>query len=154
MKTDTNEGIDPVITNVNGKIDCIIFMKIYLERNFQLVHALFVKRISKQSMPGDTCDSTCTCPYMWKTPSTSEKLPVPTSLSTVQFHLPNTTIIVVTAPLVTIRFCFHNFPLPCFILSETSSVLQQLENLYFRYVNLGSHFLKSNPSCRQRARAN
>ena len=29
VKTDINEGIDPVITNVNGKIDCVLLMKMH-----------------------------------------------------------------------------------------------------------------------------
>ena len=85
------------------------------------------------SMSGDMCDSSCKCPYTCKDPSTSKKSPVPTFLSTVQSHVPNTDFIVANATRVTITLCFH------------SSVLSKIRNLscfskmkLFGYTNLGS----------------
>jgi len=62
--------------------------------------ALF--RVTEQSMPGDTFDHTC------KIPSTSEKSPLSTSLSTVQWHTPDRTFGVVTVTLVTVTICFNS----------------------------------------------
>ena len=53
---------------------------------------------------------TCRIPIM------SEKSPVPTSLSTVQSHMPNRNFFVPTATLVTVMFSFHGSGLSCFIL--------------------------------------
>ena len=95
-------------------------------------------------------------------PSTSEKSPLPTSLSSVQSHVPSRNFAVATARLVTVTVCFHNSALSCFIVNGTLDMLQQQEALYFeyqevlniRYANLGSHvqfqMIKSNPSFRQR----
>ena len=73
-----------------------------------------------------------------KPPSTSEKLPVPTSLSTVKSHMPNGNF-VATATLVTATFCCHNSTLSCVIQNETFHMPQQQETLYFGYTNLGSY---------------
>ena len=62
--------------------------------------ALF--RVTEQSMPGDTCDHTC------EIPSTSEKSPLSTSLSTVQSHSPDRTFVVVTVTLATVTICFNS----------------------------------------------
>ena len=80
-------------------------------------------------MPGDTCDRTCACLCTCKIPSTIEKLPVSTSLSTVQSNMPNRSFIVENATLVTATFCFHNSALSGFILNETFDKLQQQETL-------------------------
>ena len=74
-----------------------------------------------------------------KPPSTSEKLPVPTSLSTVKSHMPNGNFFVATATLVTVTFCCHNSTLSCVIQNETFDMRQQQETLYFGYTNLGSY---------------
>ena len=76
------------------------------------------------SMPRDSCDHTFGYPNMCKITSTSEKLLVPTSLSTVQAHMPNRNY-VVTATLMTVTFCFHNAALSCFILNEIFAMLQR-----------------------------
>ena len=88
-------------------------------------------------MPKDICNQTCTSPYMCKIPSISEKSLLPTSLSTMQSHMPNGDHIVVIATLVTATFCFLNSALSCFILNEAFKMLQQQETLYFRYTDLG-----------------
>ena len=62
---------------------------------------------------------------------------VPTSLSTVQPHMPNRGFIVTTETLVTVTFCLYNSVLSCFILIETLDMLQRQETLYFRYMDLG-----------------
>ena len=73
----------------------------------------------KQFMLWDTCDCMCTCPHTCQIPCTSEKSPVPTSLSTLQSHMPNRSFIVATATLVTVTFCFQNSAVLCFIQNET-----------------------------------
>ena len=78
--------------------------------------------------------STQTC----KIPNTSEKSPVPTSLSTVQSQMPNRNFVVAAATLVTVTLCFHNFALSCFTLNEAFDKLQQQETLYCGYTNPGS----------------
>ena len=83
---------------------------IFFAYDFTIVMALIIK-LQCQSMPGDACDHTLACPRTCKIPSTSDKLPVPTSLSTVQWHMPNGNFVVATATLVTVTFCFHNFAL-------------------------------------------
>ena len=103
-------------------------------------------------MPGDTCNRTSACPYLSITPSTYETSPVPKSLSTVQSHEPNKNLIVITAALVTVTFCFHNSALSCCILNETFEMAQQQETLCFGSTNLGSHIhsqiIQSNRSWR------
>ena len=47
-------------------------------------------------------------------PSLSKKSHVPTSLSTVQSHVPHRNFVVATATLVAVSFCFHNITLSCF----------------------------------------
>ena len=86
--------------------------------------------------------------HMCKISSTSEKSPVPKSLSTMQSHLPNRNFVVATELLVTSLFCFHNYALcqmrhlECF---SSNSVLG--------YTNLRSHVqfqvIKSNRLCRK-----
>ena len=56
-------------------------------------------------MPGDMCDYMCACPYMCKTPSRSENLVMPTSVSTIQLHMPNRNFVVATATLGTVTSC-------------------------------------------------
>ena len=74
------------------------------------------------------------------------------SLSTVQSHMPFRNVVVATATLETVTFCLCNSALYCFILNETFEMLQQQENLYLGYTNLGSHvkfqIIKSNRSFR------
>ena len=53
-------------------------------------------------MPGDTCDQACSGLHTCELPSTSEKLPVPTSLSTMQSHMPNWNFVIATATLLTV----------------------------------------------------
>ena len=105
-------------------------------------------------MHGETCYHTRSCPHTSKIHSRSENSPVPTSLLTLQSHIPNSNFIVATAKLVIFTFSFHNSVLSCFILNDTFYLLQQQETLYFGYTNLGSHvpfqIHKSNRSCRQR----
>ena len=84
-----------------------------------------------QSVPGDMCDRTFTYPQTCKIPSTSEKSPMPTSLSTVQSHMPNRNFVVTTATLVTVTFCFHNSALSCFVLNQRFDMLQQ--HYYYYY---------------------
>ena len=48
-----------------------------------------------------------------KSPSTSKKSSVLTSLLTVQSHMPNRNFVITTATLVTVIFCFHNSALSC-----------------------------------------
>ena len=80
-------------------------------------------------MPGETYNRTCS--HTCKIPSTSEKPPVPTSLSTTQLHLSIKNFVN--------NCCFHNSTSSCFILNETSNMLQQQETLCFEYTNLRSH---------------
>ena len=68
-----------------------------------------------------------------KIPSTSEKSPVPTSLSTMQSHMQNGDFVVANAALVTINIYFHNAALFRFALNETFDIHQQQETLYFGY---------------------
>ena len=83
-----------------------------------------------QSMPGNTCDRTCTCPHTRKIPRKGGKSPVPTSLLTVQSQMPNRNYVVATATLVTVIHCFNNSALSCFILNEIFDMLQQRETLF------------------------
>ena len=80
-------------------------------------------------MPRDTCA---------KFLSTSEQLPIPTSLSTMQSHMPNNNFVVATATLFAVGVCFHNSALFCFTLKAAYNVLLQQELLYFGHTNLGS----------------
>ena len=106
-----------------------------------------------QSIPGDTCDRMWVCPYTYKIPRTSEKSPVPTSLLTVQLHMPNRNFVVATNTQVTVTFCFHNSALSCFILYEIFDILQQQETLFCGCTNLRPHvqikISKSNHSCKR-----
>ena len=68
-----------------------------------------------------------------KMPSTSEKPPMPTSISTVQLRMPNRNLVVTTVTLVTVTFSFHSPALFCFILNEEFNILQQQESLYLGY---------------------
>ena len=123
-------------------------VRITLEARF----SFHVRRQGFHSMYGGTCDRTCAYPRKHKIPSTSEKLPVPTSLSTVQLHTPKKNFIVATATLVNAIFCLHNSALSCFFLNETFDMLKRQEILYFGYANPGSSQLlitKSTHSCRQ-----
>ena len=94
---------------------------------------------------------TSSCPHVCKIPSTSEKSPLPTSLSTVQSHMRSWDFFVAAATLVTVTFCFHSYALSCFILYKAPEMLQQQETLYFLCTNLGSHvqfqIITSNLSC-------
>ena len=107
----------------------------------------------EQSIPGDTRDCTCVCSHSCTVPRTSEKLPVPQSVSTVRSCMPNRKFIVATAALMTVTFCFKNSAISCFILHETLDVLQQQETLNFGYTNLASlvqfQRIRSSRSCRQ-----
>ena len=67
--------------------------------------ATFV-HLAGQTMPGDMRDRMCACQQICKIPSTSEKLPVPKSLSTVQSRMPNRSLVVANAILVTVTFVF------------------------------------------------
>ena len=87
-------------------------------------------RIFLQSIPFDMRDRTCPCLHTCTIPCTSEISPLPTSLSTVQSHMPNRKFVVATAKLETVPFCFHNSALSCFILNETLDMLQQQETLF------------------------
>ena len=86
-------------------------------------------------------------------PQHGGKSPVPTSLSTVQSHVPIGNFVVATGTLVTVTFCFHNSALCCFALNEMFDMLQQEEILYFGSTNLASHaqfqIIKSNHSCKR-----
>ena len=62
----------------------------------------------------------------------------PTSLSTVQLHLPNKNFVVATVILVTVTFCFYTSDLSCFILNETFELVQHQETLHFENTNLES----------------
>ena len=121
--------------------------------NSSMLQPVPVKVIYNQSRPGHTCDRTCACTQTCKTPSTSEKSPVPTSLSTMQSHMQSRSFVVTTAKLVTVTFCFHNSALSFFIQNERFDILQQQKTLHFGYTNLGLHvqfqIIKSNRSCRQ-----
>ena len=90
-------------------------------------------------MPGGKCDCTCACPHTCKIPCTSENSPIPTSLLTVQSHMPNRNDVVATATQVTVTFCFQKYVLSCFILNKIFDMLLQQETLLCRYTNLGSH---------------
>ena len=96
--------------------------------------------------------SPCPCPHTCKIPSISKKLPIPTSLLSVQLQVPNRNFFVPTQTSLTITFCFHNYALSCFILSETVEMLQQQDTLYFGYTSLGSpvqfQIIKNNRSCK------
>ena len=85
--------------------------------------AIFVGIGKYQSMSGDTCDRTCSRPRTCKISSSSEKSPMPTSLSTIQLHMPNRNFFGATATLVTVNFCCHSRALTCFILNETFDLL-------------------------------
>ena len=58
-----------------------------------------------------------------KIPSANEIPPGPTSLSTVQLHMPNGNFFVPTATLVTVTFCFHNSALSSVIPDEAFHML-------------------------------
>ena len=104
-------------------------------------------------MPYDTCDRTYACPNTCKIPYTSEISPLPTSLSTVQSHMPNRNFVVPIVKPVTVPFCFHTSALSCFTLNEAFDMLQKQETLYLGYTNFRSYWpfqlIKSNRSCRQ-----
>ena len=53
---------------------------------------------------------------------TSEKSPVPTTLSPMQLHMPNRNFVVATATLVTVTLFFHNSALSCSALNETFDI--------------------------------
>ena len=59
-------------------------------------------------MPGATCNHIFACPYMCKISNTSKKLPMPTSLSTVQLHIAHMNFVAPTTALVTVNFCFDD----------------------------------------------
>ena len=67
-------------------------------------------------------------------------------MPTVQSHMPDRSLAVATATLVTATFCFHNSALFYFVLNETFDMLQQQEALYFGYTDLVSHFNRV-PKC-------
>ena len=75
------------------------------------------KQQEYQSMPGDTYDRTCTGPHACEIPGMSKKSPVPTSLSTVQLHMPNKDFVIATAILVTVTFYSYSSALFCCILN-------------------------------------
>ena len=104
-------------------------------------------------MSGDKCDRTCACPHTCRILNTSEKLPLPTSLSTVQSHMPNRSFAVATATLMTVTFCFHDSALSYSILHETFDMLKQQGTLYFGYTNLGPHvpfqIIENERSCKR-----
>ena len=130
-------------------VKCIEFWNCFYSSYFVSIS----KCCYMQSMPGDTCDRTCAYPHPCKIPRTREKSPVPTSLLTVQSHMPNRNHVVATATPVTITSCFHNSALSCFILNEIFDMLQQQETLFCGYTNHGSHvqiqISKSNHSCKR-----
>ena len=109
-------------------------------------------------MPGDTCDRTRAHQNTCKIPSTSGKLPMSTSMLTVQSHIPHRNSAVAATTLATVTFCLHSSALSCFILNETFGMLQQQETLYFGYTNLGSRVqvqaMKSNRLCRKECTCN
>ena len=78
--------------------------------------------INLKSLPRDTCDHPCTSPHRYQVPGISKKLPMPTSMLTMQSHMRNRKSVVGTAKLVTVTF--QNSALSCFILDETFEVLQ------------------------------
>ena len=78
-----------------------------------------------QSMPRDLSSHMCASPHTCKIPSTSEESPTPTSLSTMQLHMPYRSFVVATATLVIFTFCFQNSALSCFIVNQTFDMLQQ-----------------------------
>ena len=104
-------------------------------------------------MPRDTCDPTCMCLNTCKIPSRIKKPPVQISVPTMQLHMPNMNFVVIAATLVTVTLCFHSSTVSCFALSETFTLLQQQETLYFGYSNLGLdlqfQISKSSCLCRQ-----
>ena len=119
----------------------------------EIVNASSCASIDISSPCLETCVIAHVHVHTCKIPGTSEKSPVPTSLATMQSHMPNKNFAVATATLVTVTFCCHNSALSCFILNETFDMLQQQETLYFGCTNLGSHvqfqIIKSNHLYRQ-----
>ena len=65
----------------------------------------------------------------WMSGDTCEKSPVPSSLSTVQSHMPNRNFVVSTATLTTVTFYIHSSALPCFVQNEKFDVLQQKDSV-------------------------
>ena len=149
------EELLPFITKVSQKLDTQICGAI------KLVPAVSYQRhfeAEKQSVSGKTCDRTCVCPHKCQIPSTSEKLPVPTSPSSMPSNMPDRNFVVATAAEVTVTFFFHNSTSSCFILNEKFDILQQQETLFFGYINLGSHvqfqIIRINLSCSEGACTN
>ena len=102
-------------------------------------------------MPRDSGHRTLAHPHV-QNPQHKRKSPVPISLSTVQWHMPNRDFVIATGTLVTVNFCFKIAALSCFIRNETMEMLQQQDTLYFRYITMHMHFqiIKINCMCRQR----
>ena len=92
--------------------------------------------LAVQPIQGDTCDHIRTYPSTCNIPSMSIKLPVPTSLSTLQSHIPNRNIVIATTTVLTGTICFHNSALSCFILNGTFEMLQKQETLFIEYTNI------------------
>ena len=101
------------ITKFDKKLDTQICGAI------KLVPAVCYQRhfeAKKQSVSGKTCHRTCMCLHKCQIPSTSEKLPVPTSPSSMPSNMPDRNFVVATAAEVTVTFFFHNSTSSCFFL--------------------------------------
>ena len=108
-------------------------------------------------MHRDTCYQMCTCDHSCKIRRTSENSPVPTSLSTVQSHIPNRKFAAATAALVTVSFRFQNSHYPIWIKYSNTSILYSIKTLCIAdRKHLGSlmqfQISKSSRSCRRGGR--
>ena len=73
-----------------------------------LFSVIIVGQLVRMPPPYGECPGHINGPHTCKISSTSQKLPVPTSLSTVQSHMPKRSFAVTTTALVTVTFYFHN----------------------------------------------